>query len=148
MVLVPERRVAYEIAPGALALWAALGDRTLGDLIADLDPGRPAHDYLEVVRRWRALGLVEERAELEGEPEIVDDTADPAPVHELAWRALGPTSPPPPSTDDPLEWFAALLSWVADDDLHRPGLADALASLAEQPDGRAELVARLCGHGG
>jgi hypothetical protein len=148
MVLVLERRSAYEIAPGALALWASLGDRTLGDLITDLDPNRPALDYLEVVRRWRALGLIEERDVLGVEGQTVDDTNGPASVAELRWRSPDPAGPVPPSNDDPLEWFAFLLGWVADEDLYRPGLADALAALAEQPDGRAELAARLCGHVG
>ncbi len=144
MVLVPERRMAYEIAPGALALWGALDDRSLGDLIARLDPNRPAHDYLEVVRRWRALGLIEERVVLGVEPQ----TVDPAPPAELRWRTPDPTSLDAPSHDDPLQWFGTLLGWVADDDLHQPGLADALASLAEQPDARAALAARLCGRDG
>jgi hypothetical protein len=145
VVVVPERRVAYEIAPAALRLWATLAHRPLGDLIADLDPDRAPVEYLELVRRWRALGLVEERAVLDGDPTSLGPEQEPEPLPELTWRAVGSRGPAPPTDDDPLAWFEALLGWVAEADLHRPGMADALATMAEQPEARAALAARLCG---
>ena len=82
MVLVPERRMCVEIAPGALALWGALGDRTLAAVLADLpappELRPPPDEAVEVVRRWRALGLIEERAVLGVETETDRSTAGEA----------------------------------------------------------------------
>ncbi len=144
MVLVPERRMAYEIAPGARGLWAALGDRPLGELVAALDPDRPPLEYVELVRRWRALGLVEERAVLAAQRRAANDQPTSVAGSSLTWRRLESAGAAVPAGDDALEWFSVLLRWVADDDLHRPGLADAIAEMAEQPDLCTALAARLC----
>ena len=66
LVVVPSGHAAYELAPAAVALWAALDDRPLGELVASRPPDQPPVAYLELVRRWRALGLVEERTALAG----------------------------------------------------------------------------------
>ncbi len=80
VVIVPERRACYRIAPAALALWAALDGRPLGQVVDGLGPEADRHpllDYVELVRRWRALGLVDECAAPDEAPPPPFEPAEP-----------------------------------------------------------------------
>ena len=93
-----ERRTCVPLSPAAVALWAALDGRALEELVARADEpgahgepgahvehGRPdAADplpaYRELLRRWRAFGLIEEDG-------VVDAAPAPDPVATPARRA-------------------------------------------------------------
>jgi hypothetical protein len=159
VVVIPERRAFVELPPRAVALWAALDGRPLAAVVGGLtsrtgDPVIATAEAIELVRRWRALDLVEERAVLgaegggaDDEPELarLDPDAEPPSAPRLEWRTPSTAEAPSPDEDDAVAWFGALLSWVSDDDLAAPGLADALAGLAERPDARRQVAARLFG---
>jgi hypothetical protein len=150
VVVIPERRSFIELAPGSVALWAGLDGRPLADVVAELGPpGGPTiamTEAIELARRWRALGLVEEGSVLAAAgaaalgPLDASDESSPRPP--LSWRASSAESADAPDRDDALAWFGALLSWVSDQDLAEPGVADALAELAEEPDLCREVAAR------
>jgi hypothetical protein len=72
-----ERRMCVPLSPAAVALWAALDGRPLHDLVAAADL-LPA--CIELLRRWRAFGLIEEDA-------VLDDAPAPHPVAAPARRA-------------------------------------------------------------
>lgn len=93
-----ERRTCVPLSPAGVALWAALDGRPLDDLVAPAvgagatdapgAPGAPdrsdASDLLpaciELLRRWRAFGLIEEDA-------VLGDVPAPDPVAAPARRA-------------------------------------------------------------
>lgn len=70
-----ERRTCIPLSPSAVALWAALDGRPLADLVVAGEPGTPdpLPACVELLRRWRALGLIEE-------DEVIDDESGAHPV--------------------------------------------------------------------
>jgi hypothetical protein len=189
VVLVPHRRRFHVLAPAAAGLWGSLDGRPLDEVVAGLTgtdearrpdrSGDPMLACVEMLRRWRALGLVEECGGRHGgsaEPHRI-----PAPRATISFRAsaadagatlvVGATAdqrvtvrvrppqvvgagvpltgvreviqtPAPTMVEGPigvLDVFGALLEGVVEDEVVDPGLADALAGLAEDLPGRRVL---------
>jgi hypothetical protein len=83
VVLALDRRRFHVLTPAGARLWGALDGRPLGEVVDDLaGPGTdPRAEGIELIRRWRALHLVEEG--LAGD-EAVDDLGDDAAASAMA----------------------------------------------------------------
>ena len=71
MLCDPEARAVHELSPGAAAVWSGLDERPLAGHLSGLEP-LDRGDLIELLRRLRALGLVDDG----GDPR---SAADPGP---------------------------------------------------------------------
>lgn len=80
VVIHPDRRTFYELTPAATAVWASLDGRSVRELATSITTSTgsdPVLSCVELVRRWRALGLIEECTVLGTAP--ADDLHLPSP---------------------------------------------------------------------